>query len=176
MTMKKTIILMLACMCVFMNASAQRNSGRLSLGVGLLYENGMDVTLAYEHEMNYRHAWEFFANGYLKWILRSYLSGILLAQLSHLRFRCGVQTLCGAWTQPLRQLAYRSFGRERHEQVSCRNPCGLRAQLCAAVGMHTVLAGKEGHDDKRGGFAADRYRAGGETADKIKEKQKTKIT
>lgn len=51
MTMKKTIILMLACMCVFMNASAQRNSGRLSLGVGLLYENGMDVTLAYEHEM-----------------------------------------------------------------------------------------------------------------------------
>ena len=67
MTMKKTIILMLACMCVFMNASAQRNSGRLSLGVGLLYENGMDVTLAYEHEMNYRHAWEFFANGYLKW-------------------------------------------------------------------------------------------------------------
>lgn len=50
---------MLACMCVFMNASAQRNSGRLSLGVGLLYENGMDVTLAYEHEMNYRHAWEF---------------------------------------------------------------------------------------------------------------------
>ncbi len=65
--MKKTIILMLACMCVFMNASAQRNSGRLSLGVGLLYENGMDVTLAYEHEMNYRHAWEFFANGYLKW-------------------------------------------------------------------------------------------------------------
>ena len=67
MTMKKTIILMLACMCVFMNASAQRNSGRLSLGVGLLYENGMDVTLAYEHEMNYRHAWEFFSNGYLKW-------------------------------------------------------------------------------------------------------------
>ena len=67
MTMKKTIILMLARMCVFMNASAQRNSGRLSLGVGLLYENGMDVTLAYEHEMNYRHAWEFFANGYLKW-------------------------------------------------------------------------------------------------------------
>lgn len=45
MTMKKTIILMLACMCVFMNASAQRNSGRLSLGVGLLYENGMDVSL-----------------------------------------------------------------------------------------------------------------------------------
>ena len=34
---------------------------------GLLYTNGLDVTLAYEHEMNYRHAWEFFANGYLQW-------------------------------------------------------------------------------------------------------------
>lgn len=39
----------------------------LSLGAGLLYKNGLDVTLAYEHEMNYRHAWEFFANGYLQW-------------------------------------------------------------------------------------------------------------
>lgn len=38
-----------------------------SLGAGLLYKNGLDVTLAYEHEMNYRHAWEFFANGYLQW-------------------------------------------------------------------------------------------------------------
>ena len=27
----------------------------------------MDVTLAYEHEMNYHNAWEFFANGYLQW-------------------------------------------------------------------------------------------------------------
>ena len=135
MTMKKTIILMLACMCVFMNASAQRNSGRLSLGVGLLYENGMDVTLAYEHEMNYRHAWEFFANGYLKWT-ECKSCGHICPESFWRNYR-------GAWTQPLRQLAYRSFGRERHEQVSCRNPCGLRAQLCAAVGMHTVLAGKE---------------------------------
>lgn len=39
----------------------------LSLSAGLLYKNGLDVTLAYEHEMNYRHAWEFFANGYLQW-------------------------------------------------------------------------------------------------------------
>ena len=66
-TLKTVLLLMLACVCVFTNANAQRNSGRLLLGVGLLYENGMDVTLAYEHEMNYRHAWEFFANGYLKW-------------------------------------------------------------------------------------------------------------
>lgn len=65
--MKTALLLMLVCMGIATNAHAQRNSGRLSLGVGLLYENGMDVTLAYEHEMNYRHAWEFFANGYLKW-------------------------------------------------------------------------------------------------------------
>ena len=49
-------------MCVFMNASAQRNSGRLSLGVGLLYENGMDVTLAYEHGRNVNLAVIFVRN------------------------------------------------------------------------------------------------------------------
>ena len=66
-TLKIVLLLMLVCIGFATNAHAQRNGGRLSLGVGLLYENGMDVTLAYEHEMNYRHAWEFFANGYLKW-------------------------------------------------------------------------------------------------------------
>ena len=60
--MRKTLILMFACMCLAFSANAQRNSGRLSLGVGLLYRNGMDVTFSYEHEMNFRHAWEFFAN------------------------------------------------------------------------------------------------------------------
>ena len=65
--MKKTIILTLACVCFALNANAQRGSGRLSLGAGLLYRNGADLTLAYEHEVNYRHAWEFFANGYLQW-------------------------------------------------------------------------------------------------------------
>ena len=67
MTMRKTIILTIACMCLAVGANAQRGSGRLSLSAGLLYKNGLDVTLAYEHEMNYRHAWEFFANGYLQW-------------------------------------------------------------------------------------------------------------
>lgn len=65
--MKKTVILILACVCIALNASAQQGSSRLSLGMGALYRNGVDVTLAYEHEMNYRHAWEFFANGYLQW-------------------------------------------------------------------------------------------------------------
>lgn len=65
--MKRTILLSITCMCICLGASAQRNSGRLSLGAGLLYKNGAEMTLAYEHEMNYRHIWEFFANGYLQW-------------------------------------------------------------------------------------------------------------
>ena len=47
MTMRKTIILTIACMCLAVGAYAQRGSGRLSLGAGLLYKNGLDVTLAY---------------------------------------------------------------------------------------------------------------------------------
>ena len=65
--MKRTILLTITCMCICLGVSAQRNSGRLSLGAGLLYKNGAEMTLAYEHEMNYRHIWEFFANGYLQW-------------------------------------------------------------------------------------------------------------
>lgn len=67
MSMKKTILLTITCICICLGASAQRNSGRLSLSAGLLYKNGTEMTLAYEHEMNYRHIWEFFANGYLQW-------------------------------------------------------------------------------------------------------------
>lgn len=37
MTMRKTIILTIACMCLAVGANAQRGSGRLSLGAGLLY-------------------------------------------------------------------------------------------------------------------------------------------
>ena len=114
------MILVLACVCFVVNANAQRNSGRLSFGVGLLYENGMDMTLAYEHEMNYRHAWEFFSQWLYKMgrmrLMRPCLPGIFLAELSHLRLRRGLQALCGAWTQPLRQSAYRSFGREQYEK------------------------------------------------------------
>ena len=49
--MKKTIILAITCLCMAAGAQAQRNTGRLSLGAGLLYRNGMDLTLAYEHEI-----------------------------------------------------------------------------------------------------------------------------
>lgn len=46
---------------------AQTNTDRLSLGVGALYEKGMDATLAWEHETRYHNAWEVFVNGYVKW-------------------------------------------------------------------------------------------------------------
>ena len=65
--MRKTVMLLAACLCLCTHVHAQRNTGRVSLGAALLYRNGMDVTLAYEHETNYHNAWEFFANGYLQW-------------------------------------------------------------------------------------------------------------
>ena len=46
MTMKKTIILTIACMCLAVGAYAQRGSGRLSLGAWLMYNNGLYVTMA----------------------------------------------------------------------------------------------------------------------------------
>lgn len=71
MSMKKIVktalLFALAGLCFATSVNAQRNSDRLSLGIGLLYKNGMDMTLAYERETNYRHAWEFFTNGYLQW-------------------------------------------------------------------------------------------------------------
>lgn len=49
------------------SVNAQSNSNRLSLGVGALYEKGFDVTLAVEHETQNHNAWEYFANGYVKY-------------------------------------------------------------------------------------------------------------
>lgn len=65
--MGKTINLFIAALCIAASASAQSNSDRISLGVGLLYENGLDATIAYEHELNYHNSFEVFAGGCLKW-------------------------------------------------------------------------------------------------------------
>ena len=46
---------------------ADNHRGRLQIGTGLLYERGMDLTVAYEHETRYHNAWEYFGNVYLKW-------------------------------------------------------------------------------------------------------------
>lgn len=46
---------------------AQDGSNRISLGTGVLYERGLDLTLSYEHETKYHNAWEYFGNVYMKW-------------------------------------------------------------------------------------------------------------
>lgn len=49
------------------SSHAQDGSNRISLGTGVLYERGLDLTLSYEHETKYHNAWEYFGNVYLKW-------------------------------------------------------------------------------------------------------------
>ena len=63
----KKLMLLFAIILTTATAFAQRNSNRVSVGVGCLYERGFDLTVAYEHEMQYHNAWEYFANGYIKW-------------------------------------------------------------------------------------------------------------
>lgn len=46
---------------------AQDGLNRISLGTGVLYERGLDLTISYEHETKYHNAWEYFGNVYLKW-------------------------------------------------------------------------------------------------------------
>ncbi len=47
--MKKILLVLVAIITFAMNGKAQSNSDRLSLGVGCLYQNGLDLTLSYEH-------------------------------------------------------------------------------------------------------------------------------
>ena len=172
--MKKTIILTIACMCLAVGANAQRGSGRLSLGAGLLYKNGMDVTLAYEQEMNYRHAWEFFANGYLQWKKCESCKHICPESFwrNYRTYGFGVayKPCVARGAQPLRQPPHRSFCRERYKEIPCRTAFRLRAQLRDAVGLDALLAGKKRHDDKGRGRVADRCRARSKTTYKIRER------
>lgn len=65
--MRKVLMIMAVMLLCVTSSYAQIGSNRISLGAGLLYERGCDLTLSYEHETKYHNAWEFFANGYLKW-------------------------------------------------------------------------------------------------------------
>ena len=65
--MKKSLMAMLTALCVSLPSFAQSNSDKVSIGVGALYERGLDATLSWELETKYHNAWEFFANGYIKW-------------------------------------------------------------------------------------------------------------
>ena len=65
--MKRILMILVSVLTVSATAFAGDRDRRVSFGVGLLYENGLDATLSYERENAYHNAWEFFANGYLKW-------------------------------------------------------------------------------------------------------------
>ena len=58
---------LLAALATVIATNAQSNTDRIGLGVGALYERGLDLTLSYEHETKYHNAWEYFGNVYLKW-------------------------------------------------------------------------------------------------------------
>lgn len=64
----RTVMLMLTLIVgIVQSAFADDNRGRIMAGTGLLYENGWDLTVGYEHETSYHNAWEYFGNVYLKW-------------------------------------------------------------------------------------------------------------
>ena len=63
----KIIVFTALMLAVVTTATADDRHGHVQIGTGLLYERGMDLTIGYEYETNYHHAWEFFGNVYLKW-------------------------------------------------------------------------------------------------------------
>lgn len=65
--MKKAILMAMLLIATLTSSYAQDGSNRVSLGTGVLYERGLDLTLSYEHETKYHNAWEYFGNVYLKW-------------------------------------------------------------------------------------------------------------
>lgn len=65
--MKKILMILIAVLAMSATAFAGDRDGRVSFGIGLLYENGLDATIGYERENAYHNAWEIFANGYVKW-------------------------------------------------------------------------------------------------------------
>ena len=113
--MKKILLVLVTVITFAMNGKAQSNSDRLSLGIGCLYQNGLDLTLSYEHEGKYHHTWEFFANGYLKWDECKSCGHICPESFwrNYRSYGFGVAYKpCGAWSQPLRQCPYRGICRE----------------------------------------------------------------
>ena len=64
--MKKILLTLIAAITMTASAFAQANSDRITFGMGVLYENSLDATIAWEHETKYHNAWEFFVNGNVK--------------------------------------------------------------------------------------------------------------
>lgn len=63
-----TIAFIILSLLIVQKTCAQSsNQNHLQISAGLLYERGVDLTLAVSHETRYHNAWEFFANGYVKY-------------------------------------------------------------------------------------------------------------
>lgn len=63
--MKKIILSLIMVLSCTISSFAQSHSDRISLGIGALYEYGLDATIAWEHETSHHNAWEYFFNGYI---------------------------------------------------------------------------------------------------------------
>ena len=63
----KTLLTTLMLFATIMTATAQTYSNKISIGIGALYERGLDATISAEHQTKNHNAWEYFLNGYLKW-------------------------------------------------------------------------------------------------------------
>lgn len=74
-------------------AFAGEHEGRIGLGVGLLYRNGLDATISYERENANHNAWEF-----LPMVISSGRSVNLVATSA--RSRSGRITAHGELAQP----------------------------------------------------------------------------
>ena len=62
----RAIALCLACLLT-LSTFGQGYGNRLMLGVCASYPRGLEATLAYEHEMNYHSAMEYFASYYIQY-------------------------------------------------------------------------------------------------------------
>lgn len=65
--MRKILFVIVAIITISAQAYAGEHEDRVGLGFGLLYRNGLDATISYERESSNHDAWEFFANGYVRW-------------------------------------------------------------------------------------------------------------
>lgn len=54
--MKKLLLLAVAILTMAGTASASDKDGRVQIGAGLLYENGLELTVGYEKEMSHHNA------------------------------------------------------------------------------------------------------------------------
>lgn len=53
--------------CPTLQADAQTHVDHVMIDIGASYPKGLEGTIAYEHEMNYHNAMEYFASYYIKY-------------------------------------------------------------------------------------------------------------